>query len=106
MRRPKEIVVLLALLIGAAAFVLWYVVQRRAERRAATATQELGPVAPKPYVDLGRNEGKTIDFSSGQPVVKDSPEDRAALEQGLKEIEAAVKDVSFEAAKKPEPKKP
>ena len=101
---------LLALLVGAAAFVLWFVVQRRAALKSAPAAagpRELGPVAPRPFADLGgKNEAKTIDFSSGQPVVKDSPEDRAALAQGLKEIEAAVKDVTFKAEPKKDPKRP
>ncbi|MBA4135912.1 MAG: hypothetical protein C0518_01195 [Opitutus sp.] len=106
MRRSKEIIVLLALLLGAIVFVLWYVAQRRAEMRAAptaSGPKDLGPVAPQPvpFVDLGgKNEAKTIDFSGGKPVVKDTPEDRAALERGLKEIEEATKSVTFEAPKK------
>lgn len=112
-RRSKEIVVLLALLVGAVAFVLWFVAQRRAELRAepsAHLPRERGPVAPAkqppPYVDLKAHDAKTIDFSTGQPVVKDSPEDRAALQAGIKDIEEATKDIVFEAQKKPEPKKP
>lgn len=97
---------LLALLVGAAVFVLWYVAQRRADLRAApvaTGKKDLGPVAPQPlpFVELGgSNEAKTIDFSGGKPVVKDTPADRAALEAGLKEIEEATKNVTFEAPKK------
>jgi len=47
-RRNKEIVVLLALLIGAAAFVLWYVADRKAKMRAAPAAapKNVGPLAP------------------------------------------------------------
>lgn len=102
---------MLALLLGAVAFVLWYVAQRRAEMRAdpsANLPRERGPVAPtqQPYVDLKTADAKTVDFSSGQPVVKDSPEDRAALQAGIKDIEEATKDIVFEAQKKPEPKKP
>jgi hypothetical protein len=37
--------------------------------------------------------------------VKDTPADRAALDQGLKEIEEATRNVTFEA-QKPGPKKP
>jgi hypothetical protein len=111
-RRLQEIIVLLALLVGAAIFILWYVAQRRAELRAAPAPmarKELGPLAPeaKPFVPLGGpNEAKTIDFSSGRPLVKETPEDKAALAAGLKEIEEATKDVTFEAEKKPAPKRP
>lgn len=41
MRRNKEIIILLGLLVGMMAFVLWYVVDRRARNRA-----ELQSVAP------------------------------------------------------------
>ena len=37
MRRNKEIIVLLALLVGMMAFVLWYVIDRRARNRATPA---------------------------------------------------------------------
>lgn len=113
MRRSKELIVLLALLIAAIVFVLGFVVRRRAEIRAdplTRAPRERGPLAPtkqaRPYVDLKATGGKTVDFSSGRPVMKDSPEDRAALEAGLKEIEEATQNLTFEAQKKPEPKKP
>lgn len=113
MRRSKEIVVLLVLLVSVMAFVLWYVRGRRAELRAKPATEKfVGPVAtttpPAPTakpVDLEKHDAKTIDFSSGKPVVKDSPEDRAALEAGLKDIEEATRNVTFEA-QKTAPKKP
>jgi hypothetical protein len=111
-RRSKEIVVLLVLLTSVMVFVLWYVRQRRAELRARpTAEKNIGPVVSMPVapstppIDLTKHEAKTIDFSSGQPVVKDTPEDRAALEQGLKDIEDATRNVTFEAPK-PAPKKP
>lgn len=118
MRRSKEILVLLALLLGAVAFVLWYVADRRAAMRAApvvTTPKAVGPVAAEqPFVPLGGpNERKTIDFSSGKPVVTDSAEDRAAMEKALKEIAEATQNVTFgPAATTPppapatEPKKP
>jgi len=94
-------------------YVLWYVGQRRAENRAKAmdpaARRDIGPYRPSaaPEVDLTKNAGKTIDFSSGQPVVKESPSDRAALEQGLREIKEATQNVTFEAQpKKAEPKQP
>jgi len=46
-RRSKEIIFLLALLLSAMAFVLWYVIDRRAKMRA----QPTGPessLGPKP----------------------------------------------------------
>jgi hypothetical protein len=42
-RRNKEIIVLLVLLLGMMAFVLWYVIDRRARNRAETQS-----VAPTP----------------------------------------------------------
>ena len=41
MRRNKEIMILLALLVGMMGFVLWYVIDRRARNRA-----EAQPVQP------------------------------------------------------------
>jgi hypothetical protein len=117
MRRSKEIVVLLALLVGAMAFVLWYVIDRRAKNRALEPAAS-GQLAPNPAavpassdpvalpvnepVALGTpvTERKTIDFTSGQPVVKDSPEDKAALDAALKEMAEASKGVTFGPAPK------
>lgn len=103
---------LLVLLVGVMAFVLWYVRARRAELREKPTTERfVGPVVTAPPanppapIDLEKHDAKTIDFSSGQPVVKDTPADRAALEQGLKEIEEATRNVTFEA-QKTAPKKP
>ena len=85
--------VLLVLLAVAMAFVLWYVIDRRAKLHATP-----------PPVDLAKHDGQTIDFSSGKPVVKDSAEDKAAIEKAAKEMEEAVKDVSFgPPVKKKEP---
>lgn len=119
MRRPKEIVVLLALLLGAVAFVLWYVADRRSRQQAAPSTEPkvVGPIAPggsapgataavAQPVDLAKMDGQTVDFSSGKPVVKQSPEDQAAIAAAKKDMDAALSEVSFEPAKKPAPPKP
>ena len=116
MRRSKEIMVLLALFIIMSVGVIWYVIDRRAKNRAAApvathppaaapAAAPLVEIKPNEPVVLGttETERKTIDFSSGKGVVKDTPEDRAALEAGLRDIAEATKDVTFEAAK-PAPK--
>jgi hypothetical protein len=116
MRRSKEIMVLLALFVVMAAGTLWYVIDRRAKNRAnlpATATTTAPGPASAPLVEVdppkpvllgtAETEAKTIDFSTGKAVVKDTPEDQAALEAGLRDIADATKDVTFEAAK-PEPK--
>ncbi len=106
---------LLVLLVAVMAFVLWFVRGRRAELRNRPAGEKVvGPLPATPSppapastpLDLAQHEAKTIDFSSGQPVVKDSATDRAALDQGLKDIEEATRGVTFEAAKKEAPKKP
>ncbi len=116
MRRSKEIIVLLVLLAGMMGFVLWYVIDRRARNRlpgnlaehgvSRTNTGPAGAGNGGP-VNLAEHDGKTIDFSSGQPVVKDSTADRAALEQAAQEMAAAVKGVTFgPPAKKPSPENP
>jgi hypothetical protein len=58
---------------------------------------------PRPVAVVPIQDGKTIDFSSGTPVVKDSPADRAAMDAAVKEMDAAAKDVTFPAG--PAPKK-
>jgi len=87
--------------------VLWYVLDRRARMHAAPAlAASPGPATAAPGapltspVDLTQHDAQTIDFSSGQPVVKQSPEDKAALEAGLRDIAAATKEVTFEPPKK------
>jgi hypothetical protein len=110
MRRSKEIVVLIVLFVVMAAGVLWYVIDRRAKNRALppVAARTLAPEPPAPPVALGtpETEHKTIDYSSGKPVVKDSPEDKAALDAGLKDIADATKDVSFGPTPPPKPASP
>ena len=119
MRRSKEIMVLLALFVMMSVGTIWYVIDRRAKNRAhrPALAHALAPELPAAGTPLPLNEPvvlgtketerKTIDFSSGQPVVKDSPADKAALEAGLRDIDAATKDVTFEPAKPAEaPKKP
>jgi len=61
------------------------------------------PVATRPAepVDLTKHDGETIDFSSGRPVVKDSSADRAAIEQAKREMDEAVKGVTFGPPTKP-----
>jgi len=60
----------------------------------ATATTET-----KPLPDVAIQEGKTIDFSSGKPEIRDTPEDRAALEKAKAEMDEATKDIVFEPTK-------
>lgn len=122
MRRSKEVMVLLALLVGAMGFVLWYVIDRRAKNRAAPApearavapapapalepgpapvgTKTVSPPAKEVLLGTAETEKKTVDFSSGKPVVKDSAEDQAAIAEALKDIAAAANEVTFEPAAK------
>ncbi|HEY1794099.1 MAG TPA: hypothetical protein VGG34_14380 [Opitutaceae bacterium] len=74
MRKP------IALIIGAAAAAaaFW-----------AYGTQRRHP-APVPIVD-----GKTIDFSTGRPVVREDPADKAAVDAAVRDIDQAVKGVTF-----------
>lgn len=187
MQRKPELLILAGLLIAAMAFVLWYVVDRRAKmhasppvltaRSAAPApapaakpsatpvptpstpapapssatTAAAQPVAPTPTaasaatttpattptpattaaaatpkpasssttavstpatpkspsaepVDLTKPDRQTVDFSSGKPVLKDSIEDKAAIDAAMKDITSAEKETTFEAPKK-EPRK-
>ncbi len=46
MRRNKEIIILLGLLVGMMGFVLWYVIDRRAKNRANTTPAAVQPVTP------------------------------------------------------------
>ncbi len=73
MKRPV-IWLLILLLGGVAAWFGW--------RRSRL------PPAP---VDLARHDGQTIDFSSGKPVVKDGPEDKAVLDKAVKEMAEAAR---------------
>lgn len=124
MRRSPEIVVLVVILLIMMIGVLWYVVDRRAKMRAMppTTTQTVTPalkpapgptplarpISVKPTVSTPQGpveipDGKTIDFSSGRAVVKDSPEDRAKIAKALKEMEEAARTVTFDPL--PAPKK-
>jgi len=55
------------------------------------------PAPPPPLVKI--EDGRTIDFSSGQPVVSDEAADRAALAKAQREIDEAVADVKFAPTK-------
>lgn len=82
-----------SILIGAAAAAaaLWFYASRAGGGRR-------GPPVPVPIQD-----GKTIDFSNGSPVVTDSAADKAAMDRTVKEMDAASKTVTFSAD--PPPKK-
>jgi len=58
---------------------------------------------PKPSVAI--QDAKTIDFSSGKPVVKDSAEEKAIIEQSVREMNEAAAGVTFGPSPPPAPKK-
>jgi hypothetical protein len=48
----------------------------------------------------GKNDGKTINFSSGKPVITDTPEDKVAIRSALRDFTEAAKGVVFGPARK------
>lgn len=97
MRRSKEIIILFALLVGAMAFVLWYVVDRRAKNRAAPPTADR-VLAPAPPTEVALVPNQTIDFSTGQPVMKNDAESQAAIAAATRDIAEATAGVTFKAS--------
>ncbi|MSU22551.1 MAG: hypothetical protein EXS32_01895 [Opitutus sp.] len=73
------------------------------------ARKKMLPGKLKPEVAI--QDGKTIDFSSGKPVVKDTEKEKAIIARAEKDMAEAAKGVTFSpvapvAEKKPaEPKK-
>ena len=49
----------------------------------------------KPKTEVPIEDGKTIDFTGGVPVVKDSASEKAAMDRALKEMADATKNVTF-----------
>jgi hypothetical protein len=73
----------------------------------APAVTPATPTTPAPTAapaEVPIQEGKTIDFSSGQPEIRATDEDRAAIERAAREMDEATKDVTF-APTKPAEKK-
>lgn len=116
-RVPWILIVLAALVVGAAFFLRDKPVRpTSADEAAATSNAEtvsgsFKPAAanvtialPKPSV-VEIQDGKTIDFSAGMPIVKDTDKDKAALDRALKQMEEAAAGVSFGSPKEPAPVK-
>lgn len=61
------------------------------------ASRPRSPLAP-PEVPI--QNGTTIDFSTGSPVIRSQGADKEALDRALREMADAVKDVSFGPEKK------
>ncbi len=70
----------------------------------APPPNQAAPPAPKPIVAI--EDGKTLDFSSGAPILKDTAVEKAIIERAVHQINAAVQDVSFSSpTKAPDEKK-
>ncbi len=63
------------------------------------------PAPPVSHPEVPIQEGKTIDFSSGKPVVKESTDDKAVIDTAKKEMDEATKNITFEPTPAPPPKK-
>jgi hypothetical protein len=88
-------------LLVAAVLLLWLDrLERQTAARSRPAASPTAPAAkPAEPIDLTRHDGQAIDFSSGRPVVKDTPADRAAVARAVKEMDEAAKDVTFQPTK-------
>jgi hypothetical protein len=82
---------------AAFAAMLWWPSQKRRPRPAAAPGTAQSPPesTTAARVDLTKHDGATLDFSNGQPVVKDSPGEKAAIKQAGKELDEEAKDVTF-----------
>ncbi len=97
------LVVAFAALMVATVFLLWKRTRSAAPevgRRPPSespfsppAANQAAPKMPAPVLPI--EEGKTIDFSTGVPIVRDSAKERAIIRRSLKEIEAANEGVKF-----------
>ena len=70
------------------ALAAWFVRWRAAQAKTVVAIQD----------------GKTIDFSSGKPVIKDDATEKKIIADAVSEMDTAAKDVTFPPAKPPEKK--
>jgi cytoskeletal protein RodZ len=51
--------------------------------------------APTPRPNVAIQDGKTVDFSSGQPVVKDDAKEKKAIADSVAAMDEATKNVTF-----------
>lgn len=95
-----ELVLMAMLLVVAMAAYAW--MQHRATHRRGSQPE------------IAIQDGKTIDFSSGRPVVKDDAKQKAAIDRAVREMDAAAASVTFapaqpagkKSAQPPAPPKP
>jgi hypothetical protein len=61
----------------------------------------LGANRPAPPPPVPIQDGRTINFSGGSPVVGSSAADKAALDAGVKAIDDATRNITFPAQPTP-----
>jgi len=107
--------------VGLAALAIWFLMKPRPETATeapapadivpASAATPVGPAAatpvqgqpngvqtaPTPITNgaVAIEDGKTIDFSSGTPVVRDSAEEKAIIDAKVKEMDEAAAGITF-----------
>lgn len=65
-------------------------------------TSHRRPMRARP-AEVTIQDGKTIDFSSGKPVIKADAEEKAKIQQGVDAINSATANVTFAPAAVPHP---
>jgi hypothetical protein len=111
--KRKSLLLLIGLIIGLTAGYFFLRHRTPTPPRPTATTPPAPALAPTPVAkpttppaEVAIQDGKTIDFSSGQPRVQDSAADRAALEKAKREMNEATKDVTFAPTKPAEPASP
>ena len=106
-KRPVDPKFTAAVLFAAVAViggVFWFVLSRARTQPTLTNTprptsaptapaRPAPPAAARPTVAI--QDGKTLDFSSGRPVLKDSAEEKAIIERSVREMNEAAAGVTF-----------
>jgi hypothetical protein len=88
----KARLILLLVTIALVSLALWSISHRGMLKSRVTRS----PVAAKtPALAVPIQDGKTLDFSSGKAVVKDSAADRTAIDRSVTEMNAAAGNVTF-----------
>lgn len=100
MKKPLIALALMVVLVGLA---LIFSGRKRAvaparDSAASPATPPTTSTTQKTTVAI--QDGKTLDFSSGKPVLKDSADEKAIIEQSVKEMNEAAASVTFGPASK------
>ena len=91
------------LLVVALGVVLGYWYSHRSSSTTSPAASKTNPaLTPNPPTgpakvkqNVAIQDQKTIDFSNGKAVVKDSADDKAVIDKAVKEMDDATKDISF-----------